>query len=388
MSGTNDLAASSERGPLCWRNWLAPLPDEVRSFEATLYTDAWLTGGPLLSFGPYEIYNTVPAVEGEMREGLVLRVRDHVAPRVHSPESLQTDTSSWIGLTLDEEIAALLALTLGARVRSGGITRTFDSDDPRGRPVAYGHRPPQWNPPRMTILPHLYRATVSLDETHIIHNLPRLTANDAIALIRAARSYQNALWVADEDPDSAWIRLTSAVEVVAAADGSADSSPEDALAEWKPDLAQMLKSRGGPSLVTDTASHLSHLIGSSQKFLRFMMKFDPGPPASRPDEEWARVNWKSLRARLRSIYDYRSQSLHGGSPFPGPLCVPPMRTVGPAWSERPLGLASFSESTQWHARDLPMYLWVYERTVRGALLNWWTTRSASIGEPQNPSSHT
>jgi hypothetical protein len=384
----NDLGiptAPSENGPLCWRNWLTAPPEEVRSFEATLYTDAWLTGGPLNGLGPYEVYNTIPAVEGEMREGIVVRVAQHLFPRVRYPSSVKTDTSSWIGMTLEEEIASILSLALGVRVRSGGVTRTFEPGDPRGRPVAYGHRVPQWNPPRSPILPHLHRVTVSLDPAApLIGRLPRMTATDAVALVRAARLYQSAIWVAEDDPDSAWIRLTSAVEVASATSGDVDFLPGAALAEWLPKLAELLNDRGGPALTQDVASHLSRLVGSTQKFLRFMAKFDPGPPPNRPTEEWAQVDWGDLRRSLNCIYGYRSQSLHGGSPFPGPLCAPPMRTDGQIPFEKPPGIASFSESTQWRSKDLPMYLWVFERTVRGALLNWWDYQVAHAGDSPTP----
>jgi hypothetical protein len=251
--------------------------------------------------------------------------------------------------------------------------------------VAYGHRGPQWVPPRSPILPHLHRATTSLDDAAaLIGLLPRMTAKDAVALIRAARSYQSAIWVAEEDPDAAWIRLTSAVEIAAATSRKIDFSPEAALTEWLPELVQLLEDRGGPALTRDVASHLSRLMGSTQKFLHFMATFDPGPPPNRPDEEWARVNWNDLRPSFNRIYGYRSQSLHGGSPFPGPLCVPPMRANGPMPSERPPGLASFSESTQWLAEDLPMYLWVFERTVRGALLNWWASSVSPADDTPAP----
>jgi hypothetical protein len=125
VNGPRRRPAPSENGPLSWRNWLTAPPDEIRTFEATLYTDAWLTGGPLLGLGPYEMYNTVPATESEMREGLALRAAQHLTPRVRYPEPDKTNTRTWIGMTLEEEIAAILSLSLGVRVHSGGITRTF-----------------------------------------------------------------------------------------------------------------------------------------------------------------------------------------------------------------------------------------------------------------------
>jgi hypothetical protein len=142
-----------------------------------------------------------------------------------------------------------------------------------------------------------------------------------------------------------------------------------ALDEALPDLTHVLRDAGGDALVGQVAPHLAHLVKSTYRFMEFMVAFDPGPPANRPSFEWARVPWHELRRRLGLIYGYRSACLHEGVPFPGPLCVPPVG-IGEELLELPPGLWSAAGSTQWSARDLPMYLWVFEHVVRGALLRW------------------
>lgn len=42
-----------------------------------------------------------------------------------------------------------------------------------------------------------------------------MSPDAAITLVRAARAYQEGTWVAEEDPEYAWLKLVSAVETVA-----------------------------------------------------------------------------------------------------------------------------------------------------------------------------
>jgi hypothetical protein len=307
-----------------------------------------------------------------MREGLVLRAVDHLPdPPVRPSESTRTNTRSWLGLTVDEEMAALISLILGIRLRSGGLTREFGTDDPAGRPIAFMHKPPSWRAPRASNLPTLIRATVSLDTLPpILQRLPLVNAAESVALIRAARHYQTAVWVADDDPELAWLQLVSAAEVAASQYAGTNATPVEALEEGLPDVTEVLRRAGGNDLVREVSPLLAHLVKSTFRFVQFMMTFAPGPPDERPSFEWARLPWNDLERRLRLVYKYRSSCLHEGTPFPGPLSVPPMK-IGGELLEIPPGEVSFFGPTQWASRDLPMYLWVFERIVRGALLSWY-----------------
>jgi len=73
---------------------------------------------------------------------------------------------------------------------------------------------------------------------------------------------------------------------------------------------------------------------------------------------------------LRKIYDWRSKALHGGTPFPEPMCNPPFQQKD-ACFEKPIGLASQTKGATWVAADTPMCLHIFEYIVRHSLLNWW-----------------
>lgn len=115
---------------------------------------------------------------------------------------------SFHGGDIQDEVAALLSPALGVRCRSGGVVRRWwrdndgETDDPLGRPIEFDHSPPMWVPPKRgrTVLPCL-RTSVNLDEAEpLLAAVPRMPGKKAVALIRAARLYGNAVWVADSDP--------------------------------------------------------------------------------------------------------------------------------------------------------------------------------------------
>lgn len=348
----------------------------------TLYTDAWLTGGPTFTgMGPYELINTVAAVTDELGPGLVLRSAIHLTYEPDEPVIIpsKSENRSWLSMTLDEEIAALISLILGIRMRSGGLTRVFRDGDVRGCPVAYEHRPPSWRSRPNAILPALRRATVSLDGVPpLLSRLPALDADEAVALVRAARQYQLAVWVADDEPELGWLHLVSAAEVAAVQWVGTRTAPAEMLKESLPDLAAVLDNAGGRPLLDAVAEHLKDLVKSTRRFLNFMQAFDPGPPSTRPEWEWAQVPWSDLRRRLGLIYKYRSDRLHGGIPFPSFLCRAPETFNNGPPSEVAPGLSAHAGPSHWPAKDLPMYLWVFERIVRGALLRWWHEH---LGQP-------
>lgn len=324
-------------GPEAWRHWLALQHGLPRggAWEFILYSDAWLTGGPEFQLGPFHIFNTVPArIPAEMAPAVVVRA-DSYLPPPKIPAMGQTNVETWLGLSLDDEIAVLLSLALGARVRAGGLIREFEQDaDPRGRPVEYLHRPPTWTPPpdNRFMLPGLLGGHRGLDEavSHL-NRLPSTPAATVVALLRGARQYRDALWLGDSDPHLAWLLLVSAVE--------------------------------------SCARHLADLPGPTSKFVEFIMRFAPGPPALRP--EFSRVDWNQLRKAVKTVYAHRSAALHEGRPMPAPLCQPPHVLQDGIPSERPPGLGSAAGASTWKPEDLPMHLHVFAHVVRGALLAWW-----------------
>jgi hypothetical protein len=86
-----------------------------------------------------------------------------------------------------------------------------------------------------------------------------------------------------------------------------------------------------------------------------------------------------MKKMLGTIYSYRSQALHGGTPFPAPMCDPPRKLNDTAYSEvGTTALAVSSYGGVWKAEDLPINLRTFHHVVRGTLLNWWNMMGDSV----------
>jgi hypothetical protein len=211
-----------------------------------------------------------------------------------------------------------------------------------------------------------------------LSHFPLLAADDAIALIRAARLYQDALWVAEAEPNLAWIMLVSAVETVANRWEEAKGDPLSRLRAGRPEFVEYLEGLGVPELSQRVASEIAESIGSTKKFADFLVTHLPDAPDVRPEGAWRQIDWsaESLRRDFRVVYGHRSKALHTGIPFPAPMCDPVIY-VGQSGvpSERPISLASSSLGGTWLAKDTPMYLHSFEYISRNAILRWWTELS-------------
>jgi len=370
-------------GPDVWANWgaaLSGLPT-LGAYEAFLYTDAHVTGEALGGLGPYRLYNARGAVgldRGPVLEaGVALRVEHHLPRRLLEPDAYRhTSTAHYVGgAPLSDQLACLLSLALGARFRSGGETRTFDLDDPDpgGRPGLATHRPPTLTPaPRHTVIPGIAGRTVLLDDAvPLLGVLPRLSAADATDVQRAARLYRQALWVADDDAELAWLLLVSAVEVGATQWAGRAGEPASGLVETMPDLAVLLRASGGQALLDSVAPHLAHLTRATARFLAFVVEFGSAPPPDRPGPAWAQVDWSRIRTAAGQVYAYRSAVLHAGHPMPGPLLEVPWEGDLDFPVERPMGHGSGHGTTTWAAKDLPMHLHTFAGLARRALKAWW-----------------
>lgn len=368
--------SSQRRVPPVSENWLAFSDGNpcLSTEEYPLFTDAHITGQ--ISQGPYQFINTVPVPDpGSIRAAIVLRCARHLAFSV--PDMRETDAELYHGGSFPEEIAALASLTLGVRIRAGGVTRVFDGSDPKGTPREWAARPfigafiPKGN--SRWILPSAAEGDHSLDDLGILALLPNLSANNIIALVRAARLYQDALWLAESQPALAWLMLVSAVETAADQWRKDSGEPADRLKTSKPELYEYLLSLGS-EVPKRVAGEIANSLGVTGKFVGFVLKFLPPAPSPRPPV-WCQHPWdeKKLKVTLRQIYDYRSKALHEGKPFPAPMCEPPVR-LSADWSapaETPIGEAASTAGGTWLAKDTPMLLHTFEYIARRALIAWW-----------------
>src|SRR4051794_19319699 len=111
-------------GSFSYQNWKASLSGQPWEsiFEYPLFTDAYLIGEITEGFGPYQIINTVPIPNvSSVRPALILRVENHVQFDV--PQMDKTKDENYHGGSEVDEIAALISLCLGIRLKAGGATR-------------------------------------------------------------------------------------------------------------------------------------------------------------------------------------------------------------------------------------------------------------------------
>lgn len=218
-------------GPHLWLNWQGQLVGQpARSSskdesilihplweERALYSDADISGE--IEFGPYALLMTLsPSGRvGRASQTLVFRHRDHL---LEAPPGLmreELDLGGWTGGDIGDQAAAVLALALSRRVRSGGVVRQgFDPGDPLGRPFAMTHRAPILAEPlRSPMLPGIAEGAAVQSAHSLLERYGQLTGADATALTRASGQYADALWWADADPRVSWIKLVGALEVAA-----------------------------------------------------------------------------------------------------------------------------------------------------------------------------
>jgi hypothetical protein len=264
---------------------------------------------------------------------------------------------------------------MGIRLKAGTMMRIFEPNaDPRGQPVA-------WDSSEDPMVPRHFQAPVlpqvlgthSLDKVAPLATLPELTPQDAVDLVRAARFYQDALWMVESTPELSWLMLVSAIEIAAGRWRVNKASPLERLRFSKPDLVAHLEEAGGSALAQEVATEFADSMGVTQNFVDFIIEFLPNPPEIRPPEvfqyPWTR---EALTRAMKRIYNWRSKALHSGIPFPAPMCRPAHKRHEGGFVERAtIGAAMGTRGGVWQDKDAPMALHLFEYITRGCLLKWW-----------------
>jgi hypothetical protein len=358
-------------GPISYVNWLASASkDLLVTHEFPLYSDAHIIGET--EHGPYKLFNAVQFPNpGVVRVKIVLRWDWYL--QYEWPSFAETNADQYHGGNPSEEIASLASLALGVRFRSGDATREFfPGADPKGHPISMSLRAVPTlvsTESRGWIVPNATNEPRSLDLLARLETFPSLKPETATALIRAARLYQDALWLTESEPALSWLLLVSALETGAIL---WRGEKEPALARFKTSKAELFDylSQFDEGKAADrVAEEFRDSFGATKKFIDFVMRFQPGPPMQRPG--WAAIDWDEgpFKAILKVVYRYRSKALHEGRPFPAPMCMPPDR-VGQVLSEKPHGDVSMAGGT-WKAEDVPILLNTFEYIARNVLLKWW-----------------
>lgn len=366
-------------GPPVYDNWIAAIKGNpsMGIHEYPLLTDAVITGEMTKGLGPYQFLNpcVFPSAPGLVRSAIILRVELHI--EFQYPDTSRTDCDFYHGGTFTDEIAALSSLALGIRLKAGGMSRRFEpSDDFLGRPVGWYPTP---SPVVLTgshglVLPAAVEPhSLNYGDLELFRLITKMSPHAAVALIRAARLYQDALWIVESEPALAWLMLVSSIETAANYWRAAETSPLERLRASKPDLVAYLDNLSVEGLTSKVADFVVDSLGATKKFIDFIMTFLPPAPLDRP-AQCAQHPWEPnpMKKTMRIIYGYRSNALHGGLPFPAPMCEPAYRHPDwKAYTEKPLGLAMAAKGGSWLAKDTPMLLHTFEYITRNALCNWW-----------------
>jgi hypothetical protein len=369
------IDALANAAPASYVNWKfysggAPRTTMV---EAALYTDTWVVDE--YEAGPLKFINTVPAPfqRIELRPAIVLRLSGHWPADGPKPV-VDTSDGHYHGGDHFDEVAALTSLVLGIRIQAGPVTRDFGlRGDPLGTPImqTVTKAIPTLYPYSSYQHPMVPRLNeqVNLTKLSTIEKLPLLSRDAATVVIKAARTYQTALWFADSHPELSWLFLVSAIESAAgywAKEHFAEDGP------FLPEaVTEILRKHDCPASVDEPLSnYLQDTTKSTRKFIEFLMNFLPDPPADRPREQIFRVDFSSgeLRKDFQFIYRCRSRALHTGVPFPLPMCSPRNPRLK---DERNFALGMSGRGATWSFRKYkPLHFHLFEHIARGALLRW------------------
>lgn len=364
--------------PNLYRNWWYSGTKKQGMLEFPVWTDVRVSGAIKLS-GPFTIVNLVPLghASGRLVEALLLRVDWYLQQDTSALMRGKTIDDAYHGGSIQDELAALLSLKFGRRFRSADCTRLFSESDPYGE--VSGYYPPirpimetQWSH-RGRIIPEAF-GDVQISGWPKLEQYPLLSEFDVVALMKAARQYQAALWLAETDANMCWLLLISAIETAAHHWSAETIGHEQRLRDSHlgKDIIELLKKHNAIEAFPKLAELLKEAHGAVKEFREFIFTFLLNPPLRRPVQAF-QVSWekKDLKKDLDKIYTFRSDFVHGAKPFPAPLTRPPLPSSDRIPSERPAGIASGFDSHVWIVRDLPMYLHTFEHIVRGCLLNWW-----------------
>jgi hypothetical protein len=388
-------AKKLESGSSGYENWRRF--ESARQFrgweEVPLYSDSHIVANDH-NFGPHELINTIAIGVGP---GIVLPVFILRSSYYGTDEEVfpspKDNDAYWGSGHVSDEMAALISLVVGIRLKAGAPSRLYmsDDEDPRGRPIAYQQRKtPQLSPVNgKLIAPGVAgeRHIVSLEPISLY---PTISADVALAILRAAKLYQDAVWIVEDEPSLAWVMLVSAVETVAEKWRTDSAPPEVVFRELEPDWANEMEEEFGAESVRWAANKWTRLMKAGDRFLRFLLAFLPEPPMARPTEQHQHPwNEGKIRSTLKTVYGYRSNALHGGIPFPMPMCCPPILSddtgIPP---EVPWQLGMGGSGGHWAGDDIPITFNTFEYIARNAILRWWSTLAgASTGSQGTPGQH-
>jgi hypothetical protein len=366
-------------GTDAWRNWRAFHAGwgEVENFDDELHSDVSFIGGPG-KFGPYQL-SVVIREAGSVGEAVILYggIHANLIPEIVVEGKLvKADSSAYHGGTIGDEIAALVSLELGVRLRLAGTRRISGIHKPNDpRPPIFFEVPHPGRPGVIDreLLPRVLTRSADLSDLTLLSSFPAIEEAAQTELVRAARAYAAAIWWANEDPNQAWLQLVTAVETAAKCRQTMIAEPSELVQEAWPELWEAM-SAADDRVKVQLCELLAPQIKATQTFRDFIAECAPAPPDPRPTVD--QLDWDQMRQHAGVIYRHRSDALHGGKPFPVPMLERPSVDASGAIQEKPYGLNAGALGGIWDAKETPMLLSTFEYVARRALLHWWSELAA------------
>ena len=357
---------------------------------------------------PYIFYNLVNQEPGEK---IVLRVKYYSKFPTHAfkegkKDLTQTDSQAkgfnkksneeyYCGLSFPHDLIAICSLILGVRLKVGARTRNFASYlDPLGSPANFESDSKHWscmelakiNNKNLKILPNIEQYS-QLNELEKLSCIKKLSIDRVFVLIKASNLYHEAIWIAEFEPQRAWLLLVSAIETVANLWHCKDSEDKkfpfiiDLIKNEIPQLNELFslfEEQKKEEQFHDLIEYLIERSKATKKFIIFVLEFfrdDLLVPcfSSSTSEDKAKI--------LKKIYEYRSRALHKGIPFPPGMCSHPKfshkykhnNKDKAVYHESCSALGEITESGSWVKKDLPLNLNAFTIITRNILLNWYST---------------
>jgi len=362
-------------GTHLWKNWHAwrDRQPEIENCDSELQSDIDFQGRPV-SFGPYTL-SPITRSPSSVGPAIVLHSglhADTIPQLIIDGKLAATDYSAWHGGADEDEIAALTSLILGVRLRYAGTFRRSGIHENIGDLPPMRHEVPRLvrpGRPGREMLPRTVTRPTHTAGLTRLDTFPSLDELSQVAIVRAARSYADAIWWANEDPNQSWLQLVTAVEIAAKARQNLIEDDLALLKEFLPKVWAALETVSDDDR-QEVATELASLSGATRSFVDFVCECAPPPPADRRPQ-YDTVNWEKMRSHARIIYSHRSRALHAGVPFPLPMLQDPAVDDAGTIQEVAGGNSTAGLGGIWKAREYPMNLSTFEHIARGAILRWW-----------------
>ncbi len=279
-------------GTDAWRNWNAfnHAKPETENADDELYSDRRFVGGPS-TLGPYTLSTIIRQDQSDAAPKVGPAVRLHVGVHeslipdvVVDGELAEANSDAYHGGNASDEIAALVSLTLGVRLRVAGTAQLSGiHDQGEAHQPIYLEVAPLAHPgrPGRELVPAALTRPAHLDQLDRLQSFPHLNEEAQVELVRAARAYAAGLWWANEDQNQSWLQLITAVEIGGNYRQKVLTEPVELVEKLWPELWKALQP-AHKSVRVKVSKLLAHQIRATQKFIDFLNQCAPEPPDLRP----------------------------------------------------------------------------------------------------------